>query len=741
MDKLATILINSALQRITRPLVYEVPLHLVGEIGLGSRVLVPLGKREIEGLVVGFPPQSPVKDLKSVLEVLDREFLPPSLIKLLFWISDYYLCDPGEVLPLILPPLLKRRGYTWCWLAGKEETVHTDSFICPLAKEIAAYLAKQGEVSQRQLRRRWPQQDIIAALHELEERGFIAKKHQGLGGKKKRFTSPEVKKARAEIEGENRQDTEIILTEEQKQALESIEAALEKDCGNFLLHGITGSGKTEIYIRSIAAALRRDKGAIVLVPEHALIPQMAERLQRVFADQVVIIHGELAPGERTANWEKVRQGQAMVAVGTRSALFAPFPRLGLIVVDEEHAPTYKHEATPRYDAREVALKRGQLEGAVVLFGSATPSTEAYFLAFRGQLKLLTLNQRVGGGSLPKVKIIDMREEHQSGHHGYLSRELQREIKATLTRGEQVLLFLNRRGYAPYVVCRYCGYVPTCSQCAVSLTYHADGKLRCHYCGLEKMWQRSCPECQGSLALLGVGTQRVEAEVRALFPEARILRADSDSTRNPRRWAEIYHQFARGQADILIGTQTIAKGMDFEGVTLVGVVNADLSLFLPDFRARERTFQLLMQVAGRAGRRSREGTVLIQTFNPQDPAIIFAARQDYKSFYQVEIAARRVLRYPPFVKLARLGLMGFYEGEVISAAYALAKALSETKAEVEILGPAPAAISKIKKEYRWQLTLKAPAWDQLKKALTEALATYQCPKGIKLIKEIGPVTIW
>ncbi|MGB9660624.1 MAG: replication restart helicase PriA [Moorellaceae bacterium] len=738
---LATVLINSALQRILQPLVYEVPPDLAEEIRLGSRVIVPLGKKEVEGVVVDFPPEAPVQKIKPVLEVLDEELLPPSLIKLLLWVSEYYLCQPGETLPLVLPPRLKQRSYSWYWLGEKGWEPDAASFICPLSRELAAYLVKRGKISRRQLKKGWPQQEALAALKELEQRGLVEKRYQALGPEKKLLLSPEVG---VEVTGETEvpgPGDAIILTEEQRRAVAGIEEALEKGQGSFLLYGITGSGKTEVYIHSIAAALRRNKGAIVLVPEHSLIPQMFERLCRAFGNLVVIIHGEMAAGERSVNWQKVRQGQAQVVVGTRSALFAPLPRLGLIIIDEEHAASYKHEAAPRYDAREVALQRGRLEGAVVILGSATPSTETFFLAGRGRLKLLALRRRVGGSSLPRIKIIDLREEYQSGNSGYLSRELQAEIKATLARGEQVLLFLNRRGYAPHVVCRSCGYVPTCSQCAVSLTYHADGKMRCHYCGQERKWQGTCPQCQGVLALLGVGTQRVEAEVRSLFPQARVLRADSDSTKTPRRWAEIYHQFASGQADILIGTQTIAKGMDFEGVTLVGVVNADLSLFLPDFRARERTFQLLMQVAGRAGRRAREGKVLIQTFNPQDPAIIFAAGQDYLGFYRAEISVRRALRYPPFVKLARVGLTGLYEGEVISAAYALSKALSETGAEVEVLGPAPASIARIKRHYRWQLTLKAAGWQPLQRALTQALEHYRCPPGVKIIREIGPVTMW
>ena len=739
VDMLASVIVNSSKQWVGQPLIYEVPAPLMGEVRLGTWVRVPVGNREADGVVVGFLQETAVQNLKPIKEVLDPGLLPAPVVELLLWMSEYYLCLPGETLPLFLPPILKRRQCFWSWLGGKgRDELDPALFINPLTFEVAAYLSRRGRVSQSSLRRRWSGKEISLALKELEERGFVA-----------RQWSWEVKASKVRVsslgleEGEfqNLEKQVLELTSEQLLAFKCLEMGIKQGKGNFLLHGITGSGKTEVYLRAAATALDLGKGVIVLVPEHSLIPQMAGRLKEAFGRLVAILHGDLADGERTAVWEKVRSGEVKIVVGTRSALFAPLPELGLIVIDEEHSPSYKNEANPRYDAREVALKRGQLQGAVVVLGSATPSTEAYFLASRGQLKLLALKQRVAGGQLPKVEIIDMREEYLKGRSGYLSARLQEEIQATLQRGEQALLFLNRRGYAPHVTCRSCGYVPTCTNCAVSLTYHADGKLRCHYCGLVKEWGGSCPQCGGSLALLGAGTQRVEAEIRVLFPEARVLRADSDSLKNPRRWREIYNLFLSRQVDILIGTQTIAKGMDFPGVSLVGVINADISLFLPDFRARERTFQLLTQVAGRAGRRSGRGLVLIQTFNPEDPAITLASRQDYEGFYRLEIASRQALRYPPFVKLARIGFAGLYEGEVISAAFSLARVLKEMKTPVEVLGPAPAAIPKVKGEYRWQLTLKALGWHQLKEALGTALERYCCPPGIKLIKEIGPVNLW
>ncbi|WP_338819407.1 primosomal protein N' [Moorella thermoacetica] len=531
----------------------------------------------------------------------------------------------------------------------------------------------------------------------------------------------------------------LQLNRDQEEALRAIEGALSQG-GTFLLYGVTGSGKTEVYLRAIRAALARGRRALFLVPEHSLIPQVVARLRQAVGDGVAVIHGNLSPGERAAIWERARRGEIRVIAGSRSALFAPLPDLGLIIVDEEHAGSYKQDAAPRYDAREVAIKRGHLEGAVVVLGSATPSTETFYLARRGAINLLQLPRRVENLSLPAVEIVDLREEFRAGHQGYLSRRLRQEVAAALAAGRQAILFLNRRGYAPHVLCRRCGYVPLCRHCDVALTYHQDGTLRCHYCGRGEPARANCPACGGSLVRLGAGTQRVEAEARALWPGARIIRADGDTTARKGRWEEIYRTFAGGHADILVGTQTIARGMDFPGVTLVGVVNADLSLYQPDFRARERTFQLLTQVAGRAGRKSA-GKVIIQTYNPADPAITLAAAQDYRRFYEQEIAGRRAGGYPPFVKLVRVGFSGRDEAGVIEAAHDLAGSIKGAGAQIEVLGPAPGFPVRVQDNYRWQLVLKVPAWSRNKARLAGCLANYRPRHDIRMIVDVGPINPW
>ncbi|MGI9859872.1 primosomal protein N' [Moorella naiadis] len=540
-------------------------------------------------------------------------------------------------------------------------------------------------------------------------------------------------------EGDGRGSASLQLNRDQEQALQAIKAALGRG-GTFLLHGVTGSGKTEVYLQATEAALSRGYRALFLVPEHALIPQVVTRLRQKLGDKVAVIHGNLAPGERAATWERVRRGGIQVVAGSRAALFAPLPELGLIIIDEEHAGSYKQEAAPRYDAREVAIKRGHLEGAVVILGSATPSTETFYLTRQGKINLLPLPRRVAGLNLPTVEIIDLREEYRAGHQGYLSRRLRQEIDAVLAAGKQAILFLNRRGYAPHILCRDCGYVPVCRHCDVALTYHHEGTLRCHYCGYAEPAGSACPVCGGPLVRLGAGTQRVETEARALWPEARIIRADGDTTARKGRWEEIYRTFAGGSADILIGTQTITRGLDFPGVTLVGVVNADLSLYQPDFRARERTFQLLTQVAGRAGRKT-PGKVIIQTYNPGDPAITLAAAQDYRRFYEQEIANRRAGGYPPFIKLVRIGFSGRDEAGVIAAAHELAGLIQRDAGGMTILGPAPGFPVRVQDNYRWQLMLKVPYWSRNKERLTRCLAAYRPRQGLRLVVDVGPINSW
>jgi len=525
-----------------------------------------------------------------------------------------------------------------------------------------------------------------------------------------------------------------VLTRAQEAAAAAVVEALAPGAGPafFLLYGVTGSGKTEVYLRVLQEALARGRRAIVLVPEIALTPQTVHRFAERFPGQVTVLHSGLSPGEHYDTWHRVREGRYGVVIGARSAIFAPQPDLGLVIIDEEHEWTYKQdEAAPRYHARRVAEELCRLTGAVLLLGSATPSVESYHLARAGLYRLLELPERLRPGDggvapspLPEVEVVDMRQELRQGNRGIFSRRLLEEMATALANGEQMVLFLNRRGTASLLQCRVCGHVPSCPGCGLAYTYHGqEGQLQCHHCNRRRRVPASCPSCSASeLRPLGVGTQRVEEEVRRLFPGVRTLRWDRDVARSQRDHQRVMETFASHRADVLIGTQMLAKGLHMPLVTLTGVVLADIGLHLPDFRSSERTFQLLEQVAGRAGRGPRGGRVIVQTYSPGHPAIVAAARHDYRSFYESEVALRQRLRYPPFGRLARLTYVHPREERARLEALRLAAALRRERdarglTALEVLGPAPAHPHRLRGRYRWHVTLKGHQPDELLRGLS------------------------
>jgi primosomal protein N' (replication factor Y) len=524
-----------------------------------------------------------------------------------------------------------------------------------------------------------------------------------------------------------------ILSPEQSHSFEAIAGAVARG-GSFLLHGVTGSGKTEVYMRSLDAALERGKRGIVLVPEISLTPQTIQRFSQRFPGRVAVLHSGLSAGELYDQWHGIRQGRFDVVVGARSALFAPQPDLGLIVLDEEHEWTYKQaDRQPRYDSRAAASKLAALTGAVVVAGSATPRVESYHAAARGRVRLLSLDQRLastGAGQpprqlpLPLVEVVDLREELRAGNRSVFSRPLQKAVAETLARKEQVILFLNRRGSAGFLLCRNCGFVPRCSSCGLAFSFHrGEEKLLCHACNRRRSMYPHCPKCNSPyLRPMGAGTQRIEEEAARVFPTARRLRWDRDVTQAKGAHERILDRFLRGEADILIGTQMLAKGLDIPGVSLVGVVNADIGLNLPDFRAAERTFQLLTQVAGRAGRADAPGSVIIQTYLPGHYAITAAAEHDYRAFFDREIELRRKLRYPPFRRLVRLAFAHTSEESAMQEADRMATGLrSEARrrgvADVEVIGPAPAFVPRVRGRYRWELLVKGNEPSELLHGLT------------------------
>ncbi len=503
---------------------------------------------------------------------------------------------------------------------------------------------------------------------------------------------------------------DLCLNQEQDLALRQIEQRIQSgESHSFLLHGVTGSGKTEVYLQAIRFARSLDLQAIVLVPEIALTPQTVERFKSRFGEEVAVLHSRLSAGERYDQWRRIRSGEASVVVGARSALFAPFTRLGLIIIDEEHETSYKQSENPKYHARDTAWMRCRLENAVLVLGSATPSLETYYKAEQGQITKLTLPERVTGETLPKVTIVDMREELKAGNRNPFSRVLQERIRATLAEGRQSIIFLNRRGFSTFVLCRECGLVLRCPHCDVSLTYHAGSRqLVCHYCQYTQACPDLCPQCKSHhIRYFGIGTERVEEEAKKLFPDLRVLRMDMDTTGRKGDHERILAQFRSHKADMLVGTQMIAKGLDFENVTLVGVITADTALNFPDYVSAERTFQLMTQVAGRAGRGEYPGDVVIQTYAPDHYSIELSKNHDYNGFYTEEMQYRSQLRYPPLSKVVSVLIWGPNEKAVIATAEQMARLIESaipSAEEFHLMGPVPALMSRIKKNYRWQMHL-------------------------------------
>ena len=522
--------------------------------------------------------------------------------------------------------------------------------------------------------------------------------------------------------------------------------------GVFLLHGVTGSGKTEVYLQAIAHTLRRGQGAIVLVPEISLTPQTVERFKARFSSGslrtlVAVLHSHLSAGERHDEWQKIRQDRARIVIGARSAIFAPVARLGLVIVDEEHEHSYKQEETPRYHARDVAVMRGQLDGAVVVLGSATPSLESYYNAKNGKYMLLEMPSRADDKKLPLVRVMDLRQDARREKGGIFSARLKEAMTQRLEKGEQTILFLNRRGYSTSLQCTVCGYVAGCPNCSISLTYHRKAqKLCCHICGHNIPAPTVCPEksCRNpAIRFAGIGTERVEETLQKLFPKARIARMDSDTLKRKEDYRKVLGDFRTGKIDILVGTQMIAKGLHFPNVTLVGIVYADLALHMPDFRAGERTFQLLTQVAGRAGRGDVEGEVFVQAFTPFHPAIQYARRHDYAGFYEQELEDRRELKYPPFTRAAMLTLKGRNEEKVrLSSEYLRAELEKQIQSlpDLVIAGPAPSPLQKAESFYRYQVMLRTKQMTKLSQKLAIVLKQLQIPEDVTLTVDIDPVNL-
>ncbi len=699
MHEYAEVLIELISDAVDRPFDYKIPGHLLGKAVAGSAVRIPFGSREYRGYLLRLRPH-PAVDAGGVREIISLEAEEPLLQKeqlaLIHWMSHRFYCRKIEAIHAMLPAIFREgRPLTPHVLSLTGAAAKADLSRAPLQRSAVELLIERGPLARRDLLRLGVRSGTVRALFK---KGLLQETAAAASSIKAEAPPPSVGSAAASHD----------LKEEQQRVLAAIRSALDRrGAEKMLLHGVTASGKTEVYLRGIARCLEQGRGALVLLPEISLTPQMIELFAGRFPGRVALLHSRLTPAERAEQWQKIRLGATPVVLGARSAVFAPLEDIGLIVIDEEHENSYKQEEAPRYHAREVAWWRARYHGALMLLGSATPSLESYFEAEQGRSRLLRMSMRVTPMELPPVTVVDMREEMRMGHRRIFSRLLLAGLEETLQRGEQALLFLNRRGFAGFVLCRDCGYVLRCPHCAVSLTLHLDRELMiCHYCSHEEPVPQICPECKGSrIRHFSAGTQRVESEVRKLYPQASLVRMDSDTTAQRGAHRRLYRRFREGKADIMIGTQMIAKGFDFPRVTLVGVVTADTILNLPDFRAPERTFQLLTQVSGRAGRGSGEGKVIIQTYHPGHYSIQTASRHDYLAFYSAEMELRRALLYPPFTDLVRFLLSGQDEAILWEAAGSLCALLEERRGEAELLGPAQAPLYRLKTAYRVHIMLK------------------------------------
>ena len=767
---------------------YAIPAELAPRVSVGSRVTVPFGKQRVTGYVVAVCDESKVAGLKDIASVVgDKPFISDKLLELARWMADYYCAPVEAAIRAVLPGAVRRkgRGFKKRLFVSLAEASDTNSEVSGVRCQVS-----EGSGTEGKPKLTGKQAAVVEVLREkggmflhelIAELGITAAPVKALE-KKGLLRIEQMSAMRDPLAKKNILRTQHLeLMPEQEEALSIVREAVagrddrsrprpsssssetpengrirERGRGRrtrttgqavphvVLLHGVTGSGKTEVYLQAIDHVLGEGKGAIVLVPEISLTPQTVERFVARFGDTIAVLHSHLSDGERHDEWHRIRDGKARIVIGARSAVFAPVAQLGLIVVDEEHEPSYKQEDAPRYNARDVAAMRGRMENCAVVLGSATPALESWYNARTGKYRLAELPRRADDRKMPHVRVVEMRlEMAATGRVSAFSRDLLEAVRLRIDRAEQVMLFLNRRGLATSLICRQCGYVAGCDQCSVSYTYHrSDDLLRCHICGGGRKVPERCPGCKDpSFKYSGMGTQRIEAIVRKCFPHANIQRMDTDMTKRKDSYDRILGDFRVGKTDILIGTQMIAKGLHFPNVTLVGVIYADLSLHMPDFRAGERTFQLLAQVAGRAGRGEVPGEVIVQTYTPFHVAIQAARRVDYEGFCDQELEFRRELSYPPFARLMCMTFRGASEEKVSFYAATVARRVKKTvEDKVIVSDPAPAPLSKAKGQYRYQVMLRSPSARAMTGPVADVLRDIKFPKGMTCSVDVDALSL-
>ncbi|WP_163970712.1 primosomal protein N' [Oceanobacillus halotolerans] len=779
---IANVIVDVPASSINQTFDYKIPDKYVDILASGMRVIVPFGPRKVMGYVVSRSSESDFTKLKYIADVLDlTPILTSELLHLGKWLAEETLSLYVTAYQAMLPQVLKAQYEKDLVKQTDELSSNELEFLFAGMDRIPYSLFEGSTIPYAQLQKAIQDGEImihylvksketkkkvtmvrsLLPVHQLEEKildipnnakrqleliqFFI--EHQTkveLNTLLQQLQAPRstitklvekniIETYKEEVYRNPFDDTSIeptealSLTEQQQQAITPIYDTVEKGAHEvFLLHGVTGSGKTEVYLQAIQGVIEKGQEAIVLVPEIALTPQMVKRFKGRFGSNVAVLHSALSAGEKYDEWRRIHRKEVKVVVGARSAVFAPFENIGIIIIDEEHETSYKQEDQPRYHARDVAIKRGQHHQCPVILGSATPTLESYARAQKGVYKLATLDKRTNEKEMPNVEIIDMRKELHAGNRSMFSRELKEKIEERISRDEQIVLLLNRRGYSTFVMCRDCGHVNECPHCDIALTYHKNSnQLKCHYCSYEEPMPTICPECSSNLIrYFGTGTERVEEALTKLIPQASIIRMDVDTTRRKGAHEKLLNQFATKQANILLGTQMIAKGLDFENVTLVGVLTADSMLHLPDFRSSEKTFQLLTQVSGRAGRHDLPGEVIVQTYTPDHYSIELASVYDFQSFYQKEMAIRKTFQYPPFVFLALITVSHKNQVTTVQTTQRIVQLLlKHVSNETTILGPTPSPITRVKDRYRYQCMIKYKKEPQLRMLIKKILRQF------------------
>ena len=713
------VLVQLSSQNVDRVFDYLVPEHLIPSIKVGVRVLVPFGKQNLEGFILEIKTNSD-RELKEIYSILDKDvILNDELLLLGKEIQNTTLSTLISAYQVMLPKALKAKaGVT---ISKKYQTFYEikDKEYIPssLAQRKILELFSEAKIISRKVLL----EISSSALSTLLEKGVLS----------------EIKEEDYRMKYDIKRDTKKVLTKAQQNVVDSV--LNDQRHVPFLLFGVTGSGKTEVYMQIIEKVLKKGKTAIILVPEISLTPQMIEQFSNRFGNQIAALHSALSEGEKYDEWRRIARGEANIVIGARSAIFAPLKNIGIIIMDEEHSDSYKQgDKNPRYHARDIAIWRGKYHSCPVLLGSATPSLESMARARKGVYELVTLQERVNGKMLPEVEIIDMNQESKRSSY-HITNTLLKNLNDCIKRGDQAILFLNRRGFSTFVTCKNCSEVIKCPNCDITLTYHKSNKmLRCHYCGYATPLPKECPKChENSLSDLGVGTEKIEEELHILLPSVKVLRMDVDTTSKKGAHKKMIDAFRNHEYDILLGTQIVAKGLDFSDVTLVGVINADTSLNIPDFRSSENTYSLLSQVAGRSGRSSKAGKVLIQTFNPDHYAISFVKHHDYLGFYNEEMKIRKRLGYPPFYFLCYLKISGKEADYLFQESLKIKRSLERNLHYTTILGPTTLAVFKVNNIYRYGIILKYKKEDMLYDILLKIQNHYKNNHKIKVDIDFNP----